>query len=122
MKTKDEILNTLGDFTGTESYHRLYTNLLLTDGALYLAESCGAFWLMDVIWSYLGGLPQDEHFLVVTLEVVDTSGVFKLADDIPAQNYSVTQEISYTNFPLDTITLYVSRMDTYWVVMLTSEY
>jgi hypothetical protein len=43
----------LTQFTGTERYYRLNRKCLLTDGTKYLAESTGAFWLMDVAASYL---------------------------------------------------------------------
>ena len=69
MKTKDEIINELDHFTGTENYYRMHHNTLLTDGVKYLCEECKAFWLMDVIWSYLPQVPVDEYFLVVKFDV-----------------------------------------------------
>src|SRR5579862_343785 len=51
-----DLLNELAGFSGSMEWHRfnLDRRHLLTDGALYLAEKAGAFWLMDVIASYQG--------------------------------------------------------------------
>ncbi len=35
----------LGQFTGTEGYHRLLVNAVLTDGMKFLCEKAGCFWL-----------------------------------------------------------------------------
>ena len=122
MKTKDEIINELDHFTGTEHYYKLHSNLLITDGVKYLYDECRAFWLMDVIWSYLPQITKDEHFLVVKFDVRDEDGRFWMGDDVPPVHVDIMQEIGFTDFPLDSITLYVSRMEDKWVVMLTSEY
>ena len=41
----------LRQFTGTEQWHRhgIARNVLYTDGAQYVAESGGAYWLLDEI-------------------------------------------------------------------------
>ena len=122
MKTKDEIINELDHFTGTENYYRMHHNTLLTDGVKYLCEECKAFWLMDVIWSYLPQVPVDEYFLVVKFDVRDEDGRFWMGDDVPPAHVDIMQEIGFTDFPLDSITLYVSRMGDKWVIMLNSEY
>ena len=122
MKTKDEIISELDQFTGTEHYYRLNPSLMMTDGVKHMVDECRTYWLMDVIWSHLPGVPADEHFLVAKLVVKGIQGVFTLADDVPPQNYSTEQEIGFTTFPLDAITLYATRVDHLWVVMLPSEY
>jgi hypothetical protein len=51
----------LAGFTGTTKWHRwspLFPKMVMTDGALYVAENAGkhgAFWLMDAIASYQPG-------------------------------------------------------------------
>ena len=110
MKTKDEILNELQNFYGTENYHKwsaLFRNFVLTDGAKYIAEACGAYWLMDAIASHVDAYRND-HFVVAK---------FVKADD---PNWLLT--IEFTDFPLDEITLYVIKQDDLWVVLLPSEY
>lgn len=44
----------LNRFTGTEQWHRfnsMMRDCLLTDGAKYVADEAGAYWLMDIIGS-----------------------------------------------------------------------
>ena len=48
MLDRNEILNDLQNFTGTDGYTRwspIFKNFLLTDGAKYLAEFADAYWL-----------------------------------------------------------------------------
>ena len=48
-----EIRNALSQFTGTEEYHTHWIGrFVYTDGVQYLAEQCGAYWLLDAIASH----------------------------------------------------------------------
>jgi hypothetical protein len=38
--------------TGTDSHHRHPFGLIFTDGMAFLAETCGAFWLLDLVASH----------------------------------------------------------------------
>lgn len=123
MKPKSEIKQTLRQFTGTEAWHRHLPGVLLTDGTKYLAEECGAYWLMDVIASHIPSVPKDETFTVAQLTVnTMNKAFFTLADDSPATKIYASQSISYTDFPLDEIKLYVIREGDEWVILLPSEY
>ncbi|MCD4671397.1 MAG: hypothetical protein K8R77_01930 [Anaerolineaceae bacterium] len=122
-KPKKRELENLGQFTGTSAWHRwsiLARDWLLTDGAQHVAETYGAYWLMDAIASYTRKLHK-QPFQVWTLKVDDEnrSAVLSATDG----NYKklARQEIPYTDFP-DDITLYVSASEGYWVIMLPSEY
>lgn len=42
----------LNAFTGTTRYFRHPSGILFTEGVNYLAESAGAYWLIDVVASY----------------------------------------------------------------------
>ena len=116
MKTKAEILAELPNFYGTEQWHRyspvLFPNILLTDGVLFIAESCDAFWLMDVISSHLTSVRKAGDTFAVALLTKDcvngSSALFALQDDVPPNVTYATQAISYTDFPLDEIKFYVS--------------
>jgi len=127
MKTKDEILAELPNFYGTEQYHRyspaLFRNVLLTDGALFIAESCDAFWLMDVLSSHIPSIKKaGDTFAVARLAAGHNSALFSLTDDIPPNVTYATQAIEYTDFPLDEIKFYVSFDGARWTILLTSEY
>ena len=122
MKTKDEILNTLPNFTGTDGYTRwspIFRNFLLTDGAKYVAEACDAFWLMDIFASHLPSY-QAEGFAVLYLKVKDGKATAQIEDG----NGKVLkkQKIEYTDFPLDQIVLYCCPQDDQFVILLPSEY
>lgn len=122
----------LQSFCGTEGYHLfniLFPDVVLTDGAKYLADEAGAYWLMDVIGSVL---TTDRKryiragFTTWTLQVTDDNHGTVTCDNGNGRVY-YTQEISYTDFPLDEITLYVglssgrSHDETIFVILLPSE-
>ena len=117
---KDYDLSRLALFTGTVHYHRLNRRCLLTDGAKYLAEGAGAFWLMDAAASYLLELGTDDWFVQVVLKVTGSSAVLTLEDG--NGHVRVRQEIPYTDFPIPHYTLYACWNGSDWVIMLTSEY
>ncbi len=121
MKSKQEILRNLANFTGTEQYHRwspLFKNVVLTDGTMYLAEQ-GIFWLMDVIGSLLP-LPiiKKEPFLTAVYN--KENQLFTLDDGNGNVLYS--QDIPSPTFPLDSIRLFVTDGEGYKVIMLPQEY
>lgn len=115
----------LNQFTGTLSYYKLAypgrITLFLTDGAQYLAEKARAFWLMDVIASYQFKL-RKERFQTWHIETHDESAV--VWADNGNDTKLVRQEIEYTDFPLDDLTLYAIYEEHFggWVVMLPGEY
>ena len=126
MKPTNEIITTLPNFTGTTAYYRyspIFRNFVLTDGSKYLAEACDAFWLCDAIASHLPSY-RDEGFVVARLFVVD--GKASLTFDDGNGNILASQEIEFTTFPLDKITLYVIPQDmgdeVVYVILLASEY
>ncbi|MBW3011393.1 hypothetical protein KY326_04195 [Candidatus Woesearchaeota archaeon] len=113
----------LTGFTGTEKYHRLTIGPLLgTDGVAYLAQKANCFWLIDAIASYQEEL-SEEGFQVWFLRKTGSKAVLTCHSDYDSKNPDkypalVTQNIEYTDFPLDEIKLYVQN----GVVMLPSEY
>lgn len=127
MKTKQEILDALPNFYGTEAYHQwspLFRNFVLTDGAKYIAEECGAYWLMDAIASHFPSY-RDEEFAVVELMKFDSGWNLQIEDgngDTLAEQF-----IEFSDFPLDEITFYVVPQELEYgkslrVILLTSEY
>jgi len=121
MESIQTISSGLANFYGTEHYHRwsvLFPHVL-TDGANFLAEKAQCFWWMDMIVSHM---PQGkETFCVAKLERKQgNSFTFTLTDG----NYKVlaTQEIEYSDFPLDSYELFVQYSNDRWFIMLKSEY
>lgn len=109
-------------FTGTENYYRHIGKLLLTDGAKFLADNAGCYWLYDIVWSVLPKLPEDS-FAVVTLTVdLDARrGVVVIGDGNDRKLYR--QRIPFTDFPLAEITLYLEDAEEgFKVLLLPSEH
>lgn len=111
----------LTQFTGTEQYYRHGINrkVLLTDGAKYVADSAGAYWLLDEIALVQ---PQNkrvaaEGFQVWKL-VVRPDRTATLTCDDGNDTIVYTKEIRYTDFPLDESIFYFANN----VIHLPSEY
>ncbi len=121
--SKQEILNQLQLYTGTEGYYRYLGGLLLTDGAKFVAEACGAYWLLDIICS-VQTIPEvkNEDLQVCHLRKTgETTAIFTIEDG--DNNLVYQQEIPFTDFPLDQMTLWVCAQDQQKrIVMLPSEY
>lgn len=115
----NKIKNELSQFTGTENYYR-YHNLLLTDGAYYLAQTAQCFWLIDVIWSHVGQWLGKEDFITCKLTV--NASVGNVVFDDGNKNVLAAQTIPYTDFPLEKVQLFIVRENTQFVVMLSTEY
>ena len=111
----------LAQFTGSESWFRHGINraVLFTDGAKYVADQAGAYWLLDeiaIIQPHDARL-RGEEFQVWKLAVnADQTGVLTCEDG--NDNVVYTKELEYTDFPLDGITLYFTNN----TILLPSEY
>lgn len=123
---KDQLLDALRNFYGTENYYRTNPGLLVTDGVKFLADNAGCYWLLDMVWSYLPVLrkSRDTFFVVVLTKegVRDPGAIFSIQDDIPPNQTYAQQAIEYTDFLLDEIVLYLSATEEEFVLMLRSEY
>lgn len=114
----------LKQFTGTQCYWRVHPNLMLTDGAKYLADKAGAYWLMDIIWSITPKLTANEdEFFVLALERGEGNTAEVVVDRGRGNEKPLyTQHIPFTDFPLESQTLYIQKSERNFVVMLPSEY
>ena len=111
----------LGQFTGSESWYRHGINraVLFTDGAKYVADQAGAYWLLDeiaIIQPHDARL-RGEEFQVWKLAVnADQTGALTCEDG--SDNVVYTKQIEYTDFPREGITLYFTNN----TILLPSEY
>ena len=100
-------------FTGSEHWYRhaMVRDVLYTDGVQYLAETAGAYWLIDEITfaqrfdKLLAAEEFQSHTATLTCEDGNGGVVF-------------TKAIEYTDFPLGEITLYFINK----TILLPSEY
>ena len=111
----------LRQFTGSENWYRhgINRSVLYTDGAQFLAEQGGAYWLLDIIaiaQQHESRVTQEE-FQVWKLQVRADRSATLLCDDGNG-NVVYTQEIPFTDFPLDEVRLYFANS----VIHLPSEY
>ena len=102
----------LWQFTGTEHWYRdaLVRNVSFTDGAKYLADHAGAYWLLDIIaiaQAYTATVAT-EDFQAWRLTVnANASATVVCTDGNDKERYR--QVIPFTDFPLPDITLYCCR-------------
>ena len=118
-----EIKEALQCFSGTTVYHIHQMPIVglsfqLTDGCDFVRQTCGAYWLFDAILSYqferdIREMPFQKWVLA---QQEDDSWLLSLYDG--NDHHIVTQLIPYSDFPIETITIYVIG----GVVLLPSEY
>jgi len=120
MKSKQEILDIINHAHSTEAYHRFSPFEFFpvaTDGVIAIAEAAGCYWFLDIIGSCQTNKRLDPQFQVWKLVVNhdDNTAVVSGYNDT---TLIITQEIPYTDFPLDELKLYL--MD--GIILLPSEY
>jgi len=130
---KQEItLDGLRKFTGdTERYrHPLNRMVIYTPGVQFLAEQAGAYWLIDVIASYLTPkvlgrhAKEDSRILDLhfwRLDVLDGKGLVTAFVDKGYRPF-ITQEIQFTDFPLETVDIWAGYDGDHWTLYLPSEH
>jgi hypothetical protein len=122
-KNKQEIIDELAHFRGTENYHEHkmfgYGFLYITDGVAFVRERCKCFWLMDLILSaqriekkLLG-----EDFQEWELQKLE-DGTWKVTCDDGNGNLLFSIVIPYSDFPLDSVVIWYDSN----VLLLPSEY
>jgi hypothetical protein len=120
--TPEEILNQLPSFTGTEYYYR-HMRLIYTDGVKFVAENCGAYWLLDLINSYqIHYKVRTQEFQVYKLFVRENKTAFV---EISNGNNKIlaTQEIEYSDFPLPKMEIWcINYKESNPTCILPSEY
>ena len=111
----------LRQFTGSETWYRhgLCRSILYTDGAQYLAEKGGAYWLLDEI--ALANCHEKfvmaESFQLWTLNVLEDRSATLICEDGNGEGVYV-KRIEFTDFPLNQIKLFFTDN----TILLPSEY
>ena len=104
------------EFTGSEHWYRhgLVPNIAFTDGAKYIADQAGAYWLLDEI-----ALAQRfdkkvaaEEFQVWKLTVNPDSSAMLVCED-GNDNMVFTKPIPFTDFPPEGVTFWFANNDIY---------
>jgi hypothetical protein len=120
-KTSKLTQSDLSQFTGSENWYRhgINRNVLFTDGAKYVADEGGAYWLLDAIAiaQRFEKSVAAEEFQVWKL-TVNANRTANLTCDDGNNKVVYTQHIAFTDFPLDEIKLYFTDN----TILLPSEY
>jgi hypothetical protein len=118
--TKELTSADLLQFTGSEQWHRhaIVRDVLFTDGAKYIADQAGAYWLLDEIalTQRFEKTVAGEEFQLWKLKVdPDHTATLTCEDGNGKAVYS--KAIKHTDFPLPEIALYSTNN----VILLPSE-
>ena len=111
----------LMQFTGSEFWYRhgLVRTVVFTDGAKYVADQGGAYWLLDEIalaQKFEKRVSGEEFQLWKLIVKRDNTATLVCEDGNGRVVYS--KPIPYTDFPLDEIALYFTNN----TILLPSEY
>ena len=110
----------LEQFTGSENWYRhaLVRGILFTDGAKFLADRAGAYWLIDEIaFSQRRKKVAAEAFQCWRLHVKQDSTARLTCDDGNG-NIVYRKKIDWTDFPLDEVLIYFTDK----TILLPSEH
>jgi len=106
----------LNQFTGSEHWYRhpLVCDILFTDGAHYVAENGGAFWLLDTIALAQRDVPKVAalEFQVWRMTVWPECTATINCEDGNG-NVVFTKHIGFTNFPLESVELWFENKTIY---------
>ena len=112
--TPAQIKANLRQFTGSEEFYRhgLFRSFIYTEGMNYVAETCGAYWLLDAIlsWQNERQIRQDcrlAHFQFWRLRVNHNDNTAVLSCEDGNGKIVLTQDIDHTDFPLTEFTCYL---------------
>ena len=110
MATKTLTAADLTHFIGSENWYRHCMNrdILYTDGAQYVAEAGGAYWLLDeiAIANRYESRVRAEEFQVWTLTRNSTGNGATLDCGDGDGNTVYSKCIEFTDFPLEAVTFY----------------
>jgi hypothetical protein len=118
---KPLILPGLAPFTGSEHWYRhgLVRNVLYTDGARHVAETGGAYWLLDEIAlaQKFERAVQNEEFQLWKLVVQPDDTATLICEDGNGRTV-LSKTIPFTDFPAQYITLFCCNR----TILLPGEY
>jgi hypothetical protein len=116
----------LAHFKTSETFtrHHLLPRMILTEDATWLTDHAQAHWVRDMIASYQHEPHvHGEHFQVWRLSVEETTrAAVVMMTDVSSDAPPVQQRISYIDFSLSEITLWLIAQGDHLILMLPSEY
>lgn len=119
--TNEQLATDLASFTGTAEYYRINQRLVITEGVKYLAEHARCYWLLILYASHLASVNGDTDGFTV-LKLTKQGSAADIAIEDGNDQVLAVQHVDYTDFPLDSFSLYACWNGQCWVAMLMSEY
>jgi len=110
----------LTHFHGTQHYYLISSNLVLTDGVKYLADTANCYWLVTAIQSHLPKCFAISEFCLAKLSVKEQKANLVITDG--NDHVLAEQQFDYTDFPMESISIYITKSHPYSVMLLPSEY
>jgi hypothetical protein len=114
-------------FTGTDAYHKFgVRGVYLTDGAAYVANRVGAFWLFMGVSLLIRGKYHNIPFQVWYLDVKEDKTATLCMREDTGRPFIHRHTLEYTDFPVGRFEFWAVRGyvtdDDDFVVMLKTEY
>lgn len=127
LLSSQELREGLVQFTGTETWYRFSIGLvtlgLYTEGVRYLAENADCYWLLtDIFTAQMTQKVRQEPFQVWELGVDLEAQTAVLTCEDGNHRELFKQEISFTDFPTEEITLWLETEEGTPVLLLPREH
>jgi hypothetical protein len=103
------------EFNGTDNYWKHPFGLLYTDSVADFAKAYGAYWVLDVVASYLPQIKKYD-FLVLYFDVEDSRCLFHAKEDTDLPDI-IRQEIEFTDLTVSVKLYFVDGL-----LMFPSDY
>ena len=107
----------LTQFTGTEHHYlEPLSRMKYTDGVKYFADTAGAYWFLDIIFSEFSQLQRSVGFMSISLDVQGSEAIISATD---GNNFELKgRRVDYTDCPAGTYKFFFCDD----VLLLQSEY
>ena len=105
--TTEKVEEIMNSSTGTEKYYRpfFFNTMVYTDGVRTFAEQCQAYWVIDLVNSYMKKIQNNhrktsEWIYFIQLKVKDSKASVRIYREMDEKKKTVVrQDIYYTDLP-----------------------
>ena len=105
--TTEKVEEIMNSSTGTEKYYRpfFFNTMVYTDGVRTFAEQCKAYWVIDLVNSYMKKIQNNhrrtgEWMYFIKLKVKDSKASVRIYREVDEKKKTVVrQDIYYTDLP-----------------------
>ena len=131
--TTEKVEEIMNSSTGTEKYYRpfLFNTMVYTDGVRTFAEQCQAYWVIDLVNSYMKKIQNNhrrtsEWMYFIQLKVKDNKASVRIYREVEEKKKTVVrQDIYYTDLPNVELKFYLQLAQeepAVFCMMVPSEY